>query len=165
MPNKNTFQIKPIKNLLLKIIKQQDIIIDPFARNSTWTEYSNGLNPMTSAKYHLQANDFCDYLYSQNIIADVILFDPPYSPRQISECYKAAGLTASMRDTQNARFYKEIRIALDKLLKPKGITISFGWNSVRFGKNYIIEEILLVSQGAHNDTICTVCKKLEYILD
>lgn len=92
-----------------------------------------------------------------------MLFDPPYSPRQIAESYKRVGLAIGMRETQNARLYKEVKDHLDRLLKPNGIAICCGWNSAGFGKKrgYKLLEILLIAHGsAHNDTIVTVERKL-----
>ena len=34
MPNKNTFSIKPISEILQKYIHENDIVIDPFANNN-----------------------------------------------------------------------------------------------------------------------------------
>jgi len=48
------------------------------------------------------------------------------------------------------------------MLKPGGIAICFGWNSMGFGltRGYELKEILLVTHGAaHNDTIVTVERK------
>ena len=96
------------------------------------------------------------------VVADSVLFDPPYSPRQMSEVYKSVGLSRGMASTQNARLYREVRDGLGALLKPGGLALSFGWNSAGFGKKrgYETLEILLVAHGgAHNDTICVVERK------
>lgn len=64
---------------------------------------------------------------------------------------------ATTQETQNARLYSEVRDALDRLLVPGGVALSFGWNSAGFGRRrgYDIAEIMLVAHGgAHNDTIC-----------
>ena len=106
--------------------------------------------------------DFLDWLHSQDIKADIVLFDPPYSNRQISECYKASGIKVTANDTRNASLYKKVRNSIDKILKPNGIVISFGWNSCGMGKKkkYIMEELLLVCHGgAHYDTISIVERK------
>jgi len=96
--------------------------------------------------------------------AEAVLFDPPYSPRQITEVYRSIGRTATMKDTQSGHLYREVRDVLDTLLVPGGIAVSFGWNSAGFGKErgYEVEEILLVAHGgAHNDTICVVERKAQ----
>ncbi len=48
-------------------------------------------------------------------------------------------------------------------MKKDGIVISFGWNTNGIGKTkgFEIIEILMVAHGgSHNDTICTVERKL-----
>ena len=48
------------------------------------------------------------------------------------------------------------------MLKPEGIAICFGWNSMGFGlkRGYELLEVLMVPHGgAHNDTIVTVERK------
>jgi hypothetical protein len=169
MPSPNTFSIGPIKKLLKRHISENAIVIDPFSRDSEWGTITNDLNPKTNSQYHMEAVSFLDMLIENNqklvekgkepVLADVVLLDPPYSPRQISECYEQIGKKASSKDTQNARLYSECADRLTKLLKEGGKAIRFGWNSGGFGKSrgYVLKEILMVAHGgAHNDTIVTV---------
>ena len=96
---------------------------------------------------------------------DGVLFDPPYSPRQISECYKNVGRDVHMKDTQSS-FYTERKQEVARIVKQGGIVISFGWNSGGIGKTLgfeIIEILLIAHGGAHNDTICTVEVKHEMV--
>ena len=168
MPNTETFSIQPIADLLIRVLRGCSVIVDPFARNSEFAHYRNDLDLTTKAEYHMDAKDFCRRLIQEGVQADAVLFDPPYSPRQISEAYKSVGKAVSMEGTQNARLYREVRDGLDMLLSSGGIAISCGWNSVGFGKErgYEIEEILLVSHGgAHNDTIIVVERKIQRRLD
>ena len=164
MPNKNTFQIPAIKSFIDSYISKRDqIIIDPFARNSTITVLSNDLNPETSATYHLEARDFLRKMKSENIVADIVLFDPPYSPRQISECYNTAGIRVNMVDTQNGKTMRECRELINAVTKNGSICLTFGWNSASMGHDWSIIEIMLVAHGgAHNDTIC--CAQLKTCL-
>lgn len=93
---------------------------------------------------------------------DLALFDPPYSPRQISECYQGVGRKVTMEDTQSS-WYKKMKDGLDKCIRPGGMVLTFGWNSNGMGKKrgYEIEEILIVAHGAaHNDTICVAERKI-----
>lgn len=49
-------------------------------------------------------------------------------------------------------------------MKKDSIVISFGWNTngMEINRGFKIEEILLVAHGgAHNDTICTVERKIQ----
>lgn len=158
MGNAETFSLGPVSRLLDRYLGAADIIVDPFARNSNRGNVTNDLNPTTNAEFHMLAEEFV-----QNHVgdgeADVVLFDPPYSPRQIAECYQQVGRIASAQDTQNARLYKRVKDGLDRMLKHGGIAICCGWNSMGFGvgRGYEMLEILLVPHGAaHNDTIVTV---------
>lgn len=162
MPNHNTFSIKPIKELILRYISGK--WLDPFSRNSPYEirKYciTNDLNPEFEADYHMESLDFLNQMNGKKF--DGILFDPPYSPRQISECYKGVGRPVHMKDTQSS-FYGDRKKAAAALIKQGGYSISFGWNSGGMGKSngFQLVEILLVAHGgAHNDTICTVERKI-----
>ncbi len=159
MPNSETFSVKPIGEFVQKYLSCSLISIDPFARNKKWASVTNDLDPNTSAQYHMDAEAFLNTI---NTGFDLGIFDPPYSPRQISECYKSIGLTVGMKETQSALLYKRVRDALDPHIIKGGVVLSFGWNTVGMGKKrgYEIEEILLVCHGgAHNDTICIAERK------
>lgn len=159
MPNKNTFTILPIKNLLNKYIKSSEIWIDGFANESKIATITNDLNPEYNTDYHLDALDF--FLMFQDNSIDGILYDPPYSLRQVSECYKGFGKQVTMETTQASWRSKHID-EISRILKPNGICICFGWNSSGVGKErgFSLLEILLVPHGgSKNDTIVTVEKK------
>lgn len=160
MPSPETFSIPPIASFLDRWVQGRSV--DPFARSSKTATITNDLNPETDAMYHLEAEDFCGLMAAQGEEFDTVIFDPPYSPRQISECYQGVGKPVGMKETQSARLYKSVRDGLDRVLVHGGIALSFGWNSAGFGKTrgYEILEILLVAHGgAHNDTICVAERK------
>ena len=158
MPSPDTFSIAPIAALLDRWLKGKNRIVDPFARNSLRAHFSNDLNPETAAEYHMEAVEYLDFLLGRGVKADAILIDPPYSPRQISECYKSVGRTVGIEETQNARLYKGVKDAAHRLAGQGTIVICCGWNSAGMDKSrYKKQEILLVAHGgAHNDTIVTV---------
>ena len=157
MPSPDTFSIQPIACFVARHIT--GVSVDPFARNSRLAAWTNDINPETAAEYHMQAVDFLKMLLEQKVKADTVLFDPPYSPRQISECYRSIGKTASMTDTQSSVMYKEVRAAIRDICRPGAVVLQFGWNSCGMGEGWEMEEILLVSHGgAHNDTICTASR-------
>lgn len=163
MPNHNTFSIKPIYEMIERYIDERMVWIDPFARNSPFNDVcfaTNDLNPEAKTTHHLEALEFLKTFADQSI--DGVLFDPPYSPRQIAECYKQVGREVHMKDTQSS-FYGDRKKEIARIVRPSGIVISCGWNSGGIGKTLGFElvEILLVPHGgAHNDTIVTVEKKL-----
>jgi hypothetical protein len=155
MPNGDTFSIPVIGNFVQKYLIKSKVSVDPFARNKRWATFTNDLNPSTEAEYHMEARLFLKMLVDQGVRADLLIFDPPYSPRQISECYASAGMKAGMVDTQNAKLVKECRDLMKAMAEPGATCLSFGWNSAGMGKGWKIEEIMLVAHGScHNDTIC-----------
>jgi len=159
MPNKNTFDIKPINKLIYKWIPD-GIIIDPFANKNKIANITNDIIKEYNTDYNLDALDFLKTFKDNSV--DCVLNDPPYSPRQISESYKKVGMSVNMQTTQSS-FWGNIKKEISRIIKKDGIVISFGWNSNGIGKTkgFIIEEILLVAHGGnHNDTICVVERKL-----
>jgi hypothetical protein len=161
MPNKNTFDIKCINELISKYIKDEFISIDPFANSSKIAKITNDLDTSFSTDYNLDAIDFLKIFKNDEI--DFVLYDPPYSPRQVSECYKKLGKTVNSQTTQSS-FWSLLKKEIARVVKDDGMVISFGWNSNGIGKTlgFEILEILLVAHGGpHNDTICTVEKKLK----
>ncbi len=165
MPNSNTFDIRCIKRLIYKYVKPEHKSIDPFANTNKIAQITNDIDPDMGADYCMDAIDFIKQFNAESI--DIVLYDPPYSPRQVSECYKKVGKTVNMETTQ-ASFWGNLKKEIARIVKPRGIVISFGWNSNGIGKTkgFEIIEILLVAHGGqHNDTICTVERKSETLFD
>jgi hypothetical protein len=160
MPNKHTFLINPIKDLIEKYVGSGKNWIDPFAGENSPAEITNDLNPNKPAKYHLHAIDFINALQTEY---DGCLFDPPYSLRQVKECYEKIGINLmSQKDTQYFPTY--IKDAISPKIKIGGIVICCGWDSNAFGFNrgFKFLEILMVAHGGrHNDTIVTVEQKIQ----
>ena len=158
MPNSNTFDINPIKELLEKYMF--GFIIDPFANKNKLATVTNDLDTKYDTDYHLDALDFLRSFDSNSV--DTVLYDPPYSPRQVSECYTKLGQTVNMQTTQ-ASYWSNHKKEIGRIVRPNGVVITCGWNSGGIGKKYGFEivEILLVPHGGwHNDTIVTVERKL-----
>jgi hypothetical protein len=160
MPSANTFSIKPIRSLVKWYLSKSKISVDPFARNNRWATYTNDLNPETKADSHLEAKEFLRGLVEQKIKADLVLFDPPYSLRQVKECYQGIGIDKiPVAETHGWTTERDL---IAEILSPGGICMSFGWNSQGIGikRGFQIVEILLVNHGReHNDTIVTVERK------
>lgn len=157
MPKAETFRIPPIDQLLTRLLKDCAVVVDPFARNSRRGTVRNDADPKTRAESHLPADQFVQRLPGL-VTADAVLFDPPYSPTQMIRAYKGRA------NGQTARLYAAVKDGLSAILRPGGLAICFGWNSVGFGKTrgYDLVEVLLVSHGgAHNDTIVTVERKVK----
>ncbi len=155
MPNSKTFRIPPIKEFVEKYLQGAKVIVDPFANDCKLGTITNDLNPEFDTDYHMDALEFLKTIPSES--ADVVLYDPPYSLRQVSECYKGVGREVTMETTQSswrARHLDEIQ----RITKQGGIALCFGWNSSGVGKKRGFKqvEILLVAHGgSKNDTICS----------
>lgn len=162
MPNKNTFSIKPIRELFEKYkpTSVNAIIIDPFANTNKLGRITNDIDPQYETDYNYDAIDFLRMFSTKSV--DMVIYDPPFSPRQVSECYKKLGKTVNMQTTQ-ASYWSDQKEEISRIVKKDGIVISCGWNSGGIGKKYGFEtqEILLVAHGGwHNDTIVVVDKKV-----
>lgn len=163
MPNPETFKVLPIFDFVLKYVTASEVSVDPFARDFPMADYRNDLNRNTAAEYHMDAEEFLKMLANKGVKADLVIFDPPYSPRQISECYKECGREIGVEGTQNAALYSRVRKAIVPILTNNAIVLSFGWNSSGMGKKLGFEQIeilLCCHGGAHNDTICVAERRL-----
>ena len=167
MPNSNTFTIKCISELIRKYNSPvprsgpKFISIDPFANTNRIAKITNDIDPKVKADYNMDALDFLKSFDKNSV--DLILFDPPYSPRQVSEVYRKLGKSVNMQTTQLS-FWSKLKIEIARIMKVGGWSICFGWNSNGVGKTrgFEIKEILLVAHGTnHNDTICTVEQKIK----
>lgn len=170
MPSSETFTIKPIKSLIqkhlseIKLTNPNCIVVDPFVRNSVFKSdctFTNDLNPNIKATHNLEALEFLKLIDSDSV--DLLFFDPPYSARQIKECYNGIGLKVHQSDTQMS-FYAKKKDEIARTVKVGGKVISFGWNSGGIGKTrgFQIEEVLMVPHGgSRNDTICVVERKIK----
>ena len=160
MPSRWTFTIKPIKELLAQECGNgmftKGMWCDPFAGRNSPAEITNDLNPKNPARYHMDALDFLKMQGDEQF--DGVLFDPPYSPRQIKECYENIGMEMGA-DKTRMDFWSKCKDEIARITKPGGKVICFGWNSMGLGKNrgFEMTNILLVPHGASkNDTITTV---------
>ena len=169
MPNSKTFRINCIKEIIKRYLPKEGIVIDPFANEysiksliPTNIKYiSNDLDTEFKTDFNMEAQDFMKTFDNGSI--DLVLFDPPYSGRQVSECYKKLGKTVTMSDT-NSGYFTKFKEEISRIIKINGYVITFGWNSNGIGKKngFEIVEILLIAHGSmHNDTIVTIEKKIE----
>lgn len=153
-PSKNTFSIRAIKEIIYKYSFGK--VIDPFANSNKIADITNDLDPQFDTDYHMDVTDFLKKFTDNSI--DTVLYDPPYSARQVSECYRKLGFSVNKETTQSS-YWRRHREQISRIVRPGGIVISCGWNSTGIGKKYGFEivEILLVAHGGqHNDTIVTV---------
>ena len=162
MPNRWTFEIPQIRKLIYKYGGDFKGWIDPFAGMYIPAEITNDINTERDTTYHLHAKAFTEQLTDKY---NGVLFDPPYSPRQLKECYDSMEMDMSFEDSN--KFPNNIKKRIAPMICTGGIAISFGWNSIGFGKKLGFErlEILMICHGGHhNDTIVTVEQKYQETL-
>lgn len=163
MPSKHTFTIPPIRVLVEEtMLSCPGLWIDPFAGESRIATITNDLNPIFDTDFHLKAHDFLARFDDESV--DGILLDPPYSPRQIKECYDGVGEKLTTFETQSA-FWGRLKTETKRILRQGGKVIMCGWNANGVGESRDFEKqrILLVDHGGwHNSTIVTVERKLAW---
>lgn len=154
MPNRWTFKIKPIADLLREEM-DGGIWVDPFAGEHSPANITNDLNPERPTMYHMDAIDFLRTFEDDSV--DGVLYDPPYSQRQVKECYD--GIQGGLKWDGRMTFWSESKNEVARIVKSTGKVICFGWNSMGLGekRGFKMQRILLVPHGgSRNDTICTV---------
>jgi len=159
MPSQWTFTIPPIRKLLDRHVGDGVGWVDPFAGENSPAEITNDLNPDRKATFCMKAENFIQTLEGQY---KGVLFDPPYSNRQIKECYEGVGIKFSKKDAERM-FSMEKRMLAEKV-QVGGLAICFGWNSGGMGKRLgfeMIEVMLVHHGGVHHDTIVTVERKFQ----
>lgn len=156
MPNRWTFTIKPIKELL-----QQEVIglwCDPFAGMYSPAQVTNDLRPDMPTTHHLPAIEFLRLQPSAHF--DGVLYDPPYSPRQVKECYDSIDIEGwDKKWDGRTTFWSETMDECARIIKPNGKLICCGWTSMggSMSRGFEMKRILLVPHGGRkNDTIVTV---------
>lgn len=156
MPNKRTFNIDPIRELIEDEVGD-GLWIDPYAGDAKVADVTNDLNPDKDTDYNMKAIEFVEQ-FNESEVDGGILIDPPYSRRQIKECYESVGLEVDRETTQHS-FWSDLKEKVPRILQPGAKAISFGWNSNGVGKTrgFTKTRILLTCHGAgHNDTITVV---------
>lgn len=158
MASPSTFTVGPIREFLeqeLDALPQGAVILDPFARNAVYGTVTNDLNPECDTDYHMDALDFLRMFDDDS--ADCVIYDPPYSSRQVSECYQRFGYEVAAeatRGTWKRRHMDEVR----RVLRQGGVLLAFGWHSNYCGKKrgFEIVRVRVVAHGggSAHDTLC-----------
>jgi hypothetical protein len=98
---------------------------------------------------------------------DGVLFDPPYSLHQASDCYRSFGKERLTATVTNMRYWADCKDEIARILKLGGKVLCFGWNSGGVGmcRGFEMRRVLMVPHGGTRyDTICTVEIKTQCIL-
>lgn len=157
LPSPWTFSIKPIADFVKRWTTGRSVVVD-CGKTKTVATHRNDLVPARNGNaVGLQADAYLRQLATSALVADCVLLDPPYSPRQIVEHYAEAGLETSRSATQLSGLVARCRRAAADLVPVGGVVLSFGWNSNGMGRNFgfdLVEVLLCRHGGGHNDTIC-----------
>jgi len=119
MPNKDTFLIQPIRELVHRYVTDGKGWIDPFSGYNSPAEYTNDLNPQAPTKQHLDAKEFVKQLPVKRV--NGCIFDPPYSLRQVKECYDSFGLKLPYELTIDT--FGSLKDNIAPLIQPGGVVI------------------------------------------
>lgn len=156
MPSKDTFSIPCIREIVERHCSSFKNSVDMFSNGKRYASVTNDIDPSLDADFHMDALDFLKTRKDGEF--DLVLHDPPFSPRQLAECYKKLGRSVNYETTQ-ASFWSNIKKEIGRVTHRGSVVITCGWNSGGVGKKYGFEiaEILLVAHGGqHNDTIVTI---------
>jgi hypothetical protein len=156
MPNKWTFEIKPIFELIKSYHSGK--WADPFAGFRSPAMFRNDLNPtIKNLDSYEDGLTFLKNLSSEYF--DGAFYDPPYSMRQATECYKSFGKKEMDLSVTSMKYWSSCKDELARIIKPSGHCICCGWNSMGLGKSRgfeMIEVLMVPHGGSRNDTIVTV---------
>lgn len=133
---------------------------DPFSGRYSPAQITNDLDQTTNAQFHKDALEFLKEQGTQSY--DGVLFDPPYSFRQASECYKKNGRDRLTATVTSKKYWSEVKNEPARIIKPGGKIVCFGWNTMGLGKNrgFEMTRVLIVPHGGGmNDTLVTVEKR------
>lgn len=160
-PNKFTFRIKPIKNLLRRYING-GVWVDPMSGQHTLVKITNDSNTKSKAMQNKDALDFLKEFKDESV--DGVIFDPPYSYEMAKRLYKK-----EYKDTvEFLKYMLSCKNEIGRIIKPGGYAILCGWNSGGIGGKFDFDlvEVLVVCHGrSRNDTIVTVERRMNNKLE
>jgi hypothetical protein len=161
MPDKQTFNMKPVREFILKEIVKHNQILIPFAG---WTRFRFkpqikityiDIKPDLPKPYFLgDCIDIMKNLIKQGKKYSLILSDPPFSMYQAVHTYN----NKKMQDITH------IRNLYNQLLLVGGIIISCGYNTTGMSTKRGFEktELLIVNcGGSHNDFLILKEKQIQ----
>lgn len=152
--------LKELYSGMFKLSGHDMRICDPFARNCRVAgEYTNDIDPDTDAAHHIDALDFM--CARESGFFDGVIFDPPFSERQ------ATRYEIGHKNIYTTPGYvREIMGEIERVLKPGGYMLKFGFNSTRHSRSFDLVRMWVVNFGGnHNDTIMTLWRKGNHTLE
>lgn len=117
MPNKWTFTIKPIRELLEREVGG-GMWVDPFAGENSPASITNDINTARPTTHHMDALAFLKSLPSDS--ADGVLFDPPYSITQAKQCYEGYGMELLNTKPTSMKYWGDCKTEMARITKVGG---------------------------------------------
>ena len=145
--------------------------IDGFARESFVNDLecfiTNDLNPEFACDYNLEWKDFAKQLQGMKSEIDLVLFDPPYSLRQLKDHYDGIGKDLELWQTHN--MWKEGKDIVAKLMPVGSRVVSLGWTTSGFGAKRGFDKVAVYvfEQVAREDRyalLLTIEEKVQHTL-
>ncbi len=164
MPNKSTFTIHPIKELLSRHVPEgKNNWMDFFARTTKYAEFTNDINPKYKTDYHSDALKLAKTMGDNEFSG--ILCDWPFSLNQSKTLYNDLGKGHfCVRPDNSMQYWSRFKNEVARITEPNGTVITFGWSSMGIGKTRgfeMIEVLMVPHGGSRNDTIVTVERKIK----
>lgn len=173
-PFENKHVLKLLKKYIRKIHEKypRAVAVDPFARESCTSingmfgsfTISNDLNSTMPTDFHLEANDFGEYLLArfqrvQHRIRNIdvnqgihlVFFDPPYTLRMLKDHYDGIGKDLKIWQCQN--MWGRCRDSLAKMMPEGSYCITLGYSTRGMGRHrgFRKREILILESGGKPD--------------
>ena len=139
-----TFRNKRIKKWVERHVEGKVLNLFAGKIELNCPEVRNDIRESMNAKYHLDALQFVERCKANRF--NTVLLDPPYSYRKSMEMYE--GKVTSP--------FNALKDLLPKVLREKGLVITFGYHSVSMGqgRGFSQEHLLILSHGgAIHDTL------------
>lgn len=163
MPNKETFRIHPIKELLSRHVPAgKNNWMDFFARDTHLAEFTNDINPKWKTDYHSDALTLAK-TFADNEFSGCLL-DWPFSLNQSKTLYNDLGKGHFCVRPDSMQYWSKFKHEVARITEVNGTVITFGWSSMGIGKNRgfeMIEVLIVPHGGSRNDTIITVERKIK----
>lgn len=112
------------------------------------------LNKDVPADYYMDAYSFVLMAKEQGWKYDTVIFDPPYNLRKSREKYFGV-YTSELR---------KIKTELPTIINTGGTVISYGYDTTGMGRQRgfeLIHVCVVNHSGDHNDTLCTIERKIQ----
>lgn len=154
-PRKYTFEMGKLKSWTIRNSKGK--VLNLFAGKTLLNpldELRVDLNKEMPADFYMDAYEFVLMAKEKNMLFDTVIFDPPYNLRKSREKY--FGIYTSQ--------LRKIKTELPSIINENGLVICYGYDTTGMGKQRgfeLISVCVVNHSGDHNDTLCTIERKIQ----